>query len=131
MTTNKLRLESSSSSDGLRITVQDDASGQQIVTFRLTPEQAWKLVSGSFQRAEGQVIDPEYFDRIGKQMTNDSIRLTHEDLKDSSYGDMLEDAEFLARTRYPDWDTYSASRMGGGSGSVRVVMRKWREDSDV
>lgn len=124
MTDQKIRIESGRGED-LRVTIEDELSGQPLVNFILTGEQVWTMLGGGSVQVDGQIIRPEHFHRVGKTMVNDAVTYTPADLRASTYDQQLADAEAMARADRPGWEVYSARRRGGGSGNIRVTLRRW------
>ena len=125
----KFTLQTGASPDGLRFQVEDEISGLPLAEFKLTPEQIWDIVRGGFTHVEG--TRTEHLDHVGKTMVVDTVSYSHDQLDAASidYGDHPQHALYLAQRTFPNWDTYLASRMGGGHGGVKVVMRKWVDPS--
>ena len=123
MSERNVRIESGVNSDGLRVYVRDEASGVLLAGFTLDTKETWGLFQGGSVTTTAIMTD--HLDRVGKTMTVDSVFYGRDDLKASTYDQMLSDAEQMARADRPGWDEYEARRRGGGSGTVQVIMRRW------
>lgn len=114
-------VQSGSGPDGLRITIEDESSGQTVALLNLTPEQAYNLMRGSSMTLTGKQTDR--LDRIGKRMVNEAMEVPGSLLLEVEYGERVSVGEEWARGIAPDWDVYEARRTN--TGGVRVVVRKW------
>lgn len=124
MTERPVRIESGSNADGLRIYIRDEASGVMLAGITLDAKEVWDVFRGSSIKVGAIMTD--HFDRVGKTMTVDSVAYGRDDLKASTYDQMLSDAEQMARADRPGWDEYEARRRGGlYQSTVQVVMRRW------
>lgn len=118
----KLRVETGRSTDQLSVRILDDVSGMCLASFSLDPKELWSFQGGSQVRVDGTHTD--HFDRVGKQMEADSEEYGREALKASTYDQMVNDAEQMARADRPGWDQYDGRRTNRGS--VYVALRRWR-----
>lgn len=123
MTTRLFRIESGANEDGLRIGVQDAASGETLAQVILNHEQLWAMLRGGSIRLEGRMTD--HLDRVGKTMVNDMVEAPKGVVQAVGYDRdaRLEAAANWARTEHPGWDTYAPRHTN--TGGVRVVLRKW------
>ena len=122
MSTRKMTVSSGRHENGLRLTIEDEASGMILAKVNLDADQAWKLMGGGYIHVDGEHTD--HFDRIGKRMLVAQEVYTHQMLSASTRDTMVEDAEQSARADRPGWDTYTGRR--NNTGGVTVVLRKWR-----
>lgn len=120
----KLILETGRATDRLVIRVVDEVSRTMIASITLSPTQVWDMIGGAYVEADNCELT-ENFDRVGKTMKTDSVIYSPQDLRAYSYAQRTTGAETMARADRPGWDEYDARAVGGGSGNVRVVMRRW------
>lgn len=123
MTIRLFRIESGANEDGLRLGVQDAASGEVLAQIELNHEELWSMLRGGSLRLEGRMTD--HLERIGKTMVNDMVEVPKDVLRDVGYDseERLQAATYWARVTHPDWDAYQPRHTN--TGGVRVVLRKW------
>lgn len=124
MTTRLFRIESGANEDGLRLGIQDAASGEVLAHVILNRDDLWSMLRGGSIRLEGRMTD--HLDRIGKTMVNDMVEVPKDITNGLSFTDRDERAEAAvnwARVTHPDWDTYQPRHTN--TSGVRVVLRKW------
>lgn len=117
----KLRIEAGRG-ERLNVRVRDNLSGVCLASFELDPKQVWDLLGGGHVDVDG--VHTDNFDRVGKQMETDGEEYGRETLRASTYDQMLNDAEQMARADRPGWDQYISRRTNRGS--VYVALRRWR-----
>lgn len=123
MTTPNIEIHSGRGTETLRITVSDEISGQTLASVTLDQKQIWDMLGGGILHVAGEVVEPRHVHRIGKVMRTDSVIYGRDDLKASTYEQMLEDAAAMAKADRPGWEVYSPRRTNAGT--VHVVMRRW------
>jgi hypothetical protein len=123
VTARTVQIQTGRGEGDLRFYVKDQTSGVLLAGFVLSPEQIWRMLGGG--QIDIEATTTNHFERVGKTMVTESVVYDRNDLKASTYDQMEADAEQLARADRPGWDEYSARRLGGGLGGIRVVMRRW------
>lgn len=126
MTTRTFRVDSGAGEDGLRLGVQDAASGEMLAQIQLSPEDLWRLLKGGSIQIDGRSTD--HLDRIGKRMMVDTVNVPRDitdtvSSRDRDREGRLKAAVDWASVTHPNWDAYQAHHTN--TGTVRIVLRKW------
>lgn len=132
MSEHKVRIETGANSESLSFRIKDVNSGQVIISFDLSAEQAYKAFRGGVVYVDAKITElPE---RIGKRMIVKTVGYSRQQLVGPAdrynYGaDLLPLAKALAEAdpQYAGFETYSP-RLTNTGGAI-VVMRRWVEDT--
>ena len=119
----QLSIISASGERGVRLSIEDRASGVNLVEVNLTPQQVFDLVRGMHQEVEGEITP--HLDRIGKTMEHDTVTVPAEITRYwPRFGVIAEKrAQDWAMEHAPGWETYTARR--NNVGAVNVAVRRW------
>jgi hypothetical protein len=117
-----IRVETGRGTDDLRVYIKDRSSGVMLAGFTLSPEQIRTMLGGGHVDVDKAVMTG-HFERVGKTMETETIIVTRDQLKSSTYDQMITDGEQLVRADRPGWDEYDGRRQN--TGHIMVVMRRW------
>lgn len=106
----------------LSLNIRDEASGETLARFTLSPEKAWRMIGGGSVHVDGNVSPNLH--RIGTDMETRTYTVAASELAHLRDPEArLDQAVEVAKQFQPGWDEYQPRRRNDGD--VEVILRRW------